>query len=183
MGCFQGFVIFIYSLEDDTLTLTLSPSGCRSSTLYLQRECCRLVPHVSPDNMTLDGQHTTLHVRTSHRENTEEKHGSDGSIQRRTLSRLRLRHQQTLHVRKSCIEGQKRRRSWHLRIFSQAAARAPIVLRSRVTENIRKYIVRFIVMEQWWNICLSGLINWLMYWFIVKVSRLYCDFECHNWRK
>ena len=28
---------------------------------YLQWERCRLVPHVSPDNVTLDGQHATLH--------------------------------------------------------------------------------------------------------------------------
>lgn len=33
----------------------------RSGSSYLQRECCRLVPNVSPDNVTLNGQHATLH--------------------------------------------------------------------------------------------------------------------------
>lgn len=64
-------------------------------SIYLQRKCCRLVSDVSPDNVTLDRQHATLHssdnteVDFKRRARTSTTSVSFGWLQqRKTRSRL-----------------------------------------------------------------------------------------------
>lgn len=45
----------------NTHTATSESDLCAICGSYLQRKCCRLVSDVSPDNVTLDRQHATLH--------------------------------------------------------------------------------------------------------------------------